>query len=94
MCDYAETCKRICNYNLAYNFVRELLPLKSAGFLCYIFQRHGNETFPKGSSENEIVPLLVIFHLPCSSYRGVKRFLLLSLSKSKIFTGVALVSLV
>ena len=24
---------------------------------------HGNETFPKGSSKNEIAPLHVVFHL-------------------------------
>ena len=33
---------------------------------------HGNETFPKGSSYNEIVPLLVVFHLPYSKYNVVK----------------------
>ena len=33
---------------------------------------HGNKTFPKGSSQYEIVPLLVVFHLPYSKYKGVK----------------------
>ena len=52
---------------------------------------HGKEAFPKFSSQNEIVPLLVIFHLPYSKYWGVKIFLLVSLSKSKFFTQLALV---
>ena len=55
---------------------------------------HGKETFPKSSSQNEIVPLLIVFHLPYSKYKGVKMFLLVSLSKSKFFTRAALVSLV
>ena len=33
---------------------------------------HGNEIFPKGSFQYEIVPLLVVFHLPYSKYKGVK----------------------
>ena len=33
---------------------------------------HGKEAFPKASSSNQIVPYLVIFHLPYSQYRGVK----------------------
>ena len=33
---------------------------------------HGNEAFPKDSSSNEIVALLVVFHLACSKYKGVK----------------------
>ena len=54
----------------------------------------GNETFPKGSSQNEIVPVLVVFHLPYSKYKGVKMFLLVWLSKSKFSTRVALMSFV
>ena len=33
---------------------------------------HGNKTFPQGSSQNQIVPLLVVFHLPYGKYKGVK----------------------
>ena len=63
-----------CSYNLVYNFLIYLLPLKSSVFVVHFSNAfwHGNEAFPKGSSQNEIVPLLVIFHLPRSKYRGVK----------------------
>ena len=33
---------------------------------------HGNKAFPKGSSQNEIVPSLKVFHFPYSKYKGVK----------------------
>ena len=33
---------------------------------------HWNETFLKGSSWYEIVPLLVVFHVPYSKYKSVK----------------------
>ena len=74
MCNYAVTCKAICSYNLVFNRLMQLLPLKSSVFAVHFSNTfwHGNETFPKGSSQNEIVPLLVIFHLPYSKYRGVK----------------------
>ena len=39
-------------------------------------------------------PYSLVFHLPYSEYKDVKMFLLMLLSKSKIFTHVALVSLV
>ena len=96
MRNYAGTCKGICSYNLVYKFLTQLLPLKSSVFVVHFSNAfwHGNEAFPKVSSQNEIVPLLVIFHLPYSKYRGVKMFLLVSLSKSKFFTRVTLVSFV
>ena len=74
MRNYAGTCKGICSYNLVYNVLIQLLPLKSLVFVVHFLNAfwHGNEAFPKGSSQNEIVPLLVIFHLPYSKYRGVK----------------------
>ena len=74
MRNYAGTCKSICSYNLVYNFLIQLLPLKSSVFVVHFSNAfwHGNEAFPKVSSQNEIVPLLVIFHLPYSKYRGVK----------------------
>ena len=72
MRNYTRTCKSNCSYNLVYNFLIQLLPLKISVFVVhfsYAFWNR-NEAFPKGSSWNEIVPLLVIFHLPFSKYRG------------------------
>ena len=92
---YAGTCKSICSYNL-YNFLTQLLPLKSLVFVVHLLNAfwHGNQAFSNGSSQNEIVPLLVVFHLPYSKYKGVKMFLHVSLSKSKFFTRVVRVALV
>ena len=92
----AETCKNICSYNLVYKFLIQLLPLKGLVFLVHFLNAfcHGNETFRKGSSQPEIIPLIVVFHLPYSKYNGVKMFLPVSLSKSKFFTHIALVSFV
>ena len=55
-------------------FCNQLLPLKSLVFVVHFLNAfwHGNETFPKGSSQNEIVPLLVVSHLAYSKYKGVK----------------------
>ena len=74
MCTYAEMCKGICRYNLVYKFLIQLLPLKSSVFVVHFPNAfwHGNKAFPQVSSQNEIVPLLVIFHLPYSKYSGVK----------------------
>ena len=74
MRNYAGACKRICSYNLMYNFLIQLLPLQSPVFVVHFSSAfwHGNEAFSKGSSQNEIVPLFVIFNLPYSKYRGVK----------------------
>ena len=74
MRSYAGTCKGICSYHLVYNFLIQLLSLKSLVFVVHFLNAfwHGNETFPKGSSQYEIVPLLVVFHLPYSKYKGVK----------------------
>ena len=57
------------SYNQVYNFLIYLLSLKSSVFVVHFSNAfwHGNEAFPKGSSQNEIVPPLVIFHLPCST---------------------------
>ena len=72
MRNYACTCKGICCYNLVYSFLIYLSPWESSVFVVHFSNafRDGNETFPKGSSENEVVSLLVIFHLPYS-YTGV-----------------------
>ena len=105
MRNYAGTCKGICSYNLVYNFLIQLLPLKSSIFVVHFLNAfwHGNETFPQVSSQNEIVPLLVIFCLPYSKYRGAKicfylcryqnqNFSLVSHSCRSCSTRVALVS--
>ena len=74
MRNYAGTCKDICRYNLAHNFLIQLLLLKSLIFVVHFSNAfcHGNEAFLKGSPQNEIVLLLTIFHLPHSKYRGAK----------------------
>ena len=71
-----------------------LFPLKSLVFVVHFLNAffHEKEIFPKSNFQNEIVPLLIVFHLLYSKYKGVKVFLLVSLSKSKFFTCVALVS--
>ena len=74
MRNYAGTCKGICSCNLVYNVLMQLFPLKSLVFVVHFLNAfwHGNEAFPKYSSQSEIVPLLVVFHLPYSKYKGVK----------------------
>ena len=97
MRNYAGTCKGIFSYNLVYNFLTQPLPLQSSVFVVHFSNAfwHGNKAFPKGSSQNEIVPLLVIFHLPYSKYRNVKIcFYSCSYQNQNFFTRVALVSLV
>ena len=71
MSNYAGTCKSIPGYNLVCNFFIWLLAFQIPGFVVHFSNVfwHGNETFPKGSSWNEIATLLVPFHLP---YMGVK----------------------
>ena len=73
--NYSVTCKSICSYyNLVYNFLMQLFSLESLVFVVQFLNafRHGKETFPKSSSQNEIVPLLIVFHLPYSKYKDVK----------------------
>ena len=93
---YAGTCKGICRYSLVYRFLIQLLPLKSSVFVVHFPNAfwQGNEAFPQVSSQNEIVPLLVIYYLPQGKHRGVQMFLLVSLSKSKFFSRVVRVALV
>ena len=76
-----------CSYNLVYNFLIYLLPLKSSVFVVHFLNAfwYGNEAFPKSSSQNEVVRLLVIFHLPYSKCRGVKNVLTRVIIKIKIF---------
>ena len=75
MLNYAGTCKDICSYNLVYYVLIQLLPLTSLVFVVHFLNAfwHGNETFSKGSSQHEIVPLFIVFHLPYSKYTDVRR---------------------
>ena len=54
--------------------LQQFLPLKSLVFVVHFLNSlwNGNKVFPKVSSQNEIVPLLVVFDLPCKKYKGVK----------------------
>ena len=56
MRNYAGTCKGICSYNLVYNFLMWLFPLKSLVFVVQFLNAfwHGKKTFPKTNSWNEI----------------------------------------
>ena len=74
MHNYAGIGSSICSCNLVYSFLIQLLRLQRSVFVVDFSNAfwHGNEAFPKGSSQNEIFPLLVIFHLAYSKYRGVK----------------------
>ena len=95
MLNYAGTCKGVCSYNLVYNFLTQFLPLQSLVFEVYFPNAfwHRNEAFPRGSSYNEIVPLLVIFQLPYSKYRNVKMCFYSCRYQNQIFfTRVTLVS--
>ena len=101
MRNYAGRCKG------TYNFLIWLLPLKSSVFVVHFSNAfwHGNKAFPKVSSQNEIVPLLVIFHLTYGKYSDVKicffsfryqnqNFSLMSYSCRSCSTHVALMSFV
>ena len=94
MRNYAGRCKSICSYNLVYNLLTQLLPLKSLVFVVHLLNvfQHGKEAFPNGSFQNEIVPLLVVFHLPYSKYESVKMFSLVWQPCCSCSTRVALVS--
>ena len=96
-----------CSKNLVYNFLIYILLLRSSVFVGHFSNAfwHGNEAFPKGSSQNQIFPVFVIFHQPHSKCRGVKiyfylchyqnqNFSLVSHSCRSCSTRVALVSFV
>ena len=97
MRNYAGTCKCICSYNLAHNFLIQLLSLQSSAFVVHFSNtyQHGNESFPKGSSQF----LKLNFSSPCNLSFAKQliqecenMFSLVWLSKSKFCTRVALVS--
>ena len=52
----------------------QLFPLKSLVFVVHFLNAfwHRKQAFPGSSSQNKIVPLLIVFHLPYSKYKGVK----------------------
>ena len=85
--NYAGTCNGICSYNLVYNVLMQLFPLKSLVFVVHFLNAfwHGKETFPKSSSQNEIVPVLIVFHLSYSKYKVVKICFYSCRYKIKIF---------
>ena len=99
MRECARTCA-MCSLNLVYNFLIQLLQLKSLAFVVHFLNAfwHENKTFRKGSSQYEIVPLLVVFHLPYSKDNGVKICFTRVVIKMKIFhsccTSVVPVALV
>ena len=68
LCVTTGTCKDICGYSLVYNFFIQLFPFKSYVFVADFSNaiQHVKESFPKGTSQIEIVPLHVIFHMTCS----------------------------
>ena len=85
----------------------QLFPLKSLVFVVHFLNAfwHGKETFPKSNSYNESAPLLIVFYLPYSKYKGMKicfysccyqnqNFSLVSHSCRLCRTRVALMSLV
>ena len=96
MRNYAGTCKGICSYNLVYNFLIQLLPLKNSVFVVHFSNvfSYGEEAFPKVSSQNEIVPLHIVkicFYLCC--YQN-QNFSLVSQSCRSCSTRVARISVV
>ena len=97
--NYAGTFTSICSFNIVYNFLIQLFPLKSLIFMVHFLNAfwHGKETFPKSSSQNEIVPLLIVIHLPYSKCKGLKICFYSCRYKIKIFhscrTSVVLVAL-
>ena len=56
------TRESTCSYNLVYNFLIYLLPLKSSVFVQHFLTAfwYGNEAFLKGSSQNEVACLLIV----------------------------------
>ena len=74
---YAQLCGNVQGHlkpRSSVYFLIYPLPWKSLVFVVHFSNAfwHGNKELPKSSSWNEIVPLLVIFHLPYSKYRDVK----------------------
>ena len=89
MRNYAGTCKRICSYNLVYNFLIQLLPLQSSVFVVQFSNAfwHGNEAFKKVVLRMK----MLVSHLCCTP---IARVSLVLDSCCSCLTYVALMSLV
>ena len=87
MRNYAGSRKGICSYYLMYTFLVQLLRLKSSVFMVIFLNAfwYGNEAFPKGSSQNEVATLLIVFHLPYTKHWDVKYVFTRVVIKIKIF---------
>ena len=84
--NYARTGKGIYSYNVVHNFLIKLRQLQSSAFVVHILA--WQRGIPKGSSSNELLSLWsFICHI-------ADKFSLVSLSKSKFFTHVAIALLV
>ena len=83
----SKTAQRNLTFNLVCNFLIQLFPLKSLVFVVHFLNAfwHGKEIFSKSSSQNQMVPLLIVLHLPYSKYKGVKICFHPCLYKIKIF---------
>ena len=94
MRNYAQLCgnaQGICSYSLVYKFLIQLLTLKISVYVVHLSNVfcHRNKPFLKGSFENEIVPFLVLFHLPYSKYRAVKIYFHSCLYQNQVFSLVS-----
>ena len=98
MRNYAGTRKGICSYNLVYNVLIQLLPLKIPFFLQHFSNsfQHRNEAFLKVVMTMRLflsLSLLVIFNLPYSNI-GMRKYIFnrVVIKIKSFFTRVALVS--
>ena len=84
-----------CIFNLGYNFLIQLLPLQSSVFVVHFPNAfwHWNKAFPKGSSQNKSSPRNLFFTMWLIQ-KCKNMFSFVSLTKSKFFTCIALVSFV
>ena len=89
--NYYPTIEKV--FQVLQYFTKAVILRRARSFCGALFKR----ILKRGISKRqfiEIVPLLVIFHLPYNKYKGVKMFLLVPLSKSDFFTRVVRVALV
>ena len=97
MCNYAETCEDSSSYNLVYNFLIQLLRLQSSVFCSTLFKR--SSAWERGISKSQFFEsncfLSCNLSFAIQPIQGCQNmFSLVSLSRSKFFTFVALVSFV
>ena len=86
MRNYVGTCKGSCSYNLVHNFLIQLLTLQSSNFVMHFSNTfwYGNESFPKGSSQNEII-FLCNLSFAIQLIQGRENVFTRVVIKSKIF---------